>query len=170
MDFETTFKSNRQVLLNLSRSHSLKCGNMISTEDFYSQGCEIFIKCYNNYEPKKAQFNTYFIGSCKGFFKGMIVKETVRQIGKVSTRGVYIELGDQEHRVSFMDRLSKLSNDAIEVVMLVLKTPSDFMDDLNKSTIRSFLMKRWDNGHRYKTAQTRVRLAFSEIKETLNDF
>jgi len=29
MDFETTFKENRQVLLNLARAHSLKCGNMI---------------------------------------------------------------------------------------------------------------------------------------------
>ena len=170
MDFETTFKENRQVLLNLARAHSLKCGNMIPTEDFYSQGCEIFIRCFNNYNPEKAQFNTYFVSCCKGFFKGIIVKETLRQINKVSTRGVYIDQPNPEHQVSFMDRLSKLSGDAIEVVMLVLKTPSDFVDDLSKSTIRSFLMKRWKGNGRGLTAQDRVKFAFSEIKETLNDF
>jgi hypothetical protein len=195
MDFENTFKENRQTLLNLARSNSLKCGNMIPTEDFYSQGCEIFIRCFNKYKPEKAQFNTYFIGCCKGFFKGMIVKETIRQINHVSTRQVVsmeYEIGDlnlktktrlifsnndnlkntidPEHRVTFMDRLSKLSGDAIEVVMLVLKTPSDFVDDLSKSTIRSFLMKRWKGNGRGQTAQDRVKFAFNEIKETLNDF
>ena len=170
MDFETTFKQNRQVLLNLARAHSLKCDNMIPIEDFYSQGAEIFIKCFNRYDPGKAQFNTYFVGCCKGFFKGMIVKETIRQINHVSTRGVYIDGPDPERRVSFMDRISKLSADAIEVIMLVLKTPSDFVDDLSKSTIRSFLMKRWKGDGRGQTAQDRVKFAFSEIKETLNDF
>ena len=170
MNFETTFKANRIVLLNLARAHSLKCGNMITVEDFYSEGCEIFIRCFNKYNPKKAQFNTYFVSCCKGFFKGIIVKETLRQINKVSTRGVYIDQPNPEHQVSFMDRLSKLSGDAIEVVMLVLKTPSDFVDDLSKSTIRSFLMKRWKGNCRGLTAQDRVKFAFSEIKETLNDF
>jgi len=170
MDFETTFKENRAVLLNLARTNSLKCGGMIPTEDFYSQGCEIFIQCFNKYDPKKAQFHTYFISCCKGFFKGMIVKETIRQIGKVSTRGICIDQPDPERRVSFMDRISKLSGDAIEVVMLVLKTPSDFVDDLSKSTIRSFLMKRWKGNGRGQTAQDRVKFAFSEIRETLNDF
>jgi len=195
MDFETTFKENRQTLLNLARAHGLKCGNMIPTEDFYSQGCETFIKCFNNYDPEKAQFNTYFISSIKTYFKGMIVKETVRSINHVSTRQVVAmeyEIGDldfkttksrlifsnndnlkntvdPEHRVSFMDRLSKLSSDAIEVVMLVLKTPSDFVDDLSKSTIRSFLIKRW-KCRQGVPAQERVKFAFSEIKETLNDF
>jgi len=170
MDFETTFKENRNTLLNLARAHSLKCGNMISTEDFYSQGCEIFITCFNNYNPEKAKFNTYFISCCKGFFKGMIVKETIQQINNVSIRGIYIDEPDPERQVSFMDRISKLSSDAIEVVMLVLKTPSDFVDDLSKSTIRSFLMKRWKGDGRGQTAQDRVKFAFSEIRETLNDF
>ena len=170
MDFETTFKQNRQVLLNLARIHSLKCENMITTDDFYSQGCETFIKCFNNYKPDKAQFNTYFISSCKSLFKGMIVKETIRQINHVSTRGIYIDGPDPERQVSFMDRISKLSADAIEVVMLVLKTPSDFVDDLSKSTIRSFLMKRWKGNGRGQTAQDRVKFAFNEIKETLNYF
>ena len=166
MNFETTFKENRTVLLNLSRSNSLKCGNMITTEDFYSQGCEIFIKCFNRYNPNKAQFNTYFVSCCKGFFKGMIVKETIRQINKVSTRDVYIDKPNPERRVSFMDQISKLSNDAIEIILLVLKTPSDFVDDLSKSTIRKFFIKTW-GGH---GAQDRVKFAFSEIRETLNDF
>jgi len=166
MDFETTFKENRQVLLNLARTHSLKCGNIIPTEEFYSQGCEVFIKCFNNYDPKKAQFNTYFISSCKWFFMHkMIVKETVRQIGKVSTRGVYADQPDQERRISFMDRLSKLSSDAIEVVMLVLKTPSDFVDDLSRSTIRKFFIKQWGG----EGGQQRVSFAFDEIKNTLKD-
>ena len=167
MDFETTFKENRQMLLNLSRSHSLKCGGMIPIEDFYSQGCEIFIHCYNRYNPQKAQFNTYFIGSCKSFFKGMIVKETVRQINKVSTRNLYTNKPDPERRVSFMDRISKLSDEAVEVVMLVLKTPSDFVDDLSRSTIRSFFIKKWKKG---VEAQNRVTTAFNEISETLKDF
>ena len=167
MDFETTFKENRQLLLNLARAHSLKCGNMIPTEDFYSQGCEIFIKCFNNHNPEKAQFNTYFVSSCKLFFvHQMIVKETIRQINKASTRGVCIDQPDPEHRISFMDRMSKLSSDAIEVVMLVLKTPSDFVDDLSKSAIRSFFIRRWKGCN----AQDRVKYAFNEIKETLNDF
>ena len=165
MDFETTFKENRQVLLNLARTHSLKCGNIIPTEEFYSQGCEVFIKCFNNYDNKKAQFNTYFIGSCKGFFKGMIVKETIRQINRVSTRGVYADQPDQERRVSFIDRISKLSGDAIEVVMLVLKTPSDFVDDLSRSTIRKFFIKQWGG----EGGQQRVSFAFDEIKNTLKD-
>ena len=190
MDFETTFKENQQTLLNMARSYSLKCGNMIPVEDFYSEGCEVFIKCFNNYDPKKAQFNTYFIGSCKGFFKGMIVKETIRSINHISTRQVvamkYNEVGeldfkttkalipshnnllntvDQEHRVSFMDRLSKLSSDAVEVVMLVLKTPSDFVDDLSRSTIRKFFIKQWGG----EGGQQRVSFAFDEIKNTLKD-
>ena len=165
MDFETTFKENRQVLLNLARAHSLKCGNIIPTEEFYSQGCEVFIKCFNNYDPKKAQFNTYFIGSCKNFFKGMIVKETIRQINRVSTRGVYTDQPDQERRISFMDRLSKLSSDAVEIVILVLKTPSDFVDDLSRSTIRKFFIKQWGG----EGGQQRVSFAFDEIKNTLKD-
>ena len=104
----------------------------------------------------------------------MIVKETIRQIGKVSTRGIYTDTHDQEHRVSFMDRLSKLSDDAIEVVMLVFKTPSDFVDDLSKSKIREYLYKKWA-GRRGKPTkngmlQNRVSSAFCEIKDTLNDF
>ena len=187
MDFETTFKQNRQVLLNLARIHSLKCENMITTDDFYSQGCETFIKCFNNYKPDKAQFNTYFISSCKSLFKGMIVKETIRQINNISISKIHKHkkgqilptyfgdnnlknIVDPERRVSFMDRISKLSSDAIEVVMLVLKTPSDFVDDISKSTIRSFLMKRWKGNIRGWTAQDRVKHAFSEIRETLNDF
>ena len=170
MDFETTFKQNRQVLLNLARANSLKCGSMIQTEDFYSQGCEIFIKCFNRYDPNKAQFNTYFIGSCKIFFKSMIVKETIRQINRISTRNVYTDEPDPEQRISFMDKISKLSNDAVEIIMLVLKTPSDFVDDLSKSTIRSFFMKRWKGNGKGLTAHDRVKFAFSEIKETLNDF
>ena len=184
MNFETTFKANRIVLLNLARAHSLKCGNMITTDDFYSQGCEIFMRCFNRYDPKKAQFNTYFISCCKGFFKGMIVKETIRQINNISIgkihkhrKGqilpIYFENNDNlkntvdpEHRVSFMDRLSKLSSDAVEIIMLVLKTPSDFVNDLSKSTIRSFFINHWKG----EGAQDRVKFAFSEIKETLNDF
>ena len=166
MNFETTFKANRIVLLNLARAHSLKCGNMIPTEDFYSQGCEIFIRCFNKYNPKKAQFNTYFISCCKGYFKGMIVKETIRQINKVSTRGIYTDQPDPERKVTFMDTISKLSSDAVEIIMLVLKTPSDFVDDLSKSTIRSFFINHWKG----EGAQDRVKFAFSEIKETLNDF
>jgi len=191
MNFETTFKSNRTVLLNLAKANSLKCGNMITMEDFYSQGCEIFIKCFNRYDPNKAQFNTYFVSCCKGFFKGMIVRETIRSLNHVSTRRVVAmeyEIGDlsfetknplthensdnvkntidPERRVTFMDTISKLSNDAIEIILLVLKTPSDFVDDLSKSTIRKFFIKTW-GGH---GAQDRVKFAFSEIKETLNDF
>jgi len=166
MNFETTFKANRIVLLNLARAHSLKCGNMITVEDFYSEGCEIFIRCFNKYNPKKAQFNTYFISCCKGYFKGMIVKETIRQINKVSTRGIYTDQPDPERKVTFMDTISKLSSDAVEIIMLVLKTPSDFVDDLSKSTIRSFFIKRWKG----EGGQDRVKFAFSEIKETLNDF
>ena len=166
MNFETTFKANRIVLLNLARAHSLKCGNMITVEDFYSEGCEIFIRCFNKYNPKKAQFNTYFISSCKGYFKGMIVKETIRQINNVSTRGIYTDQPDSERKVTFMDTISKLSSDAVEIIMLVLKTPSDFVDDLSKSTIRSFFINHWKG----EGAQDRVKFAFSEIKETLNDF
>ena len=170
MDFETTFKSNRQVLLNLARSNSLKCGNMIPVEDFYSQGCEIFIKCFNRYDSNKAQFNTYFITSIKRSFRDMIVKETIQQINKVSYRAVFNDSKNPERRVSLMDRLSKLSGDAVEIIMLVLKTPADFVDDLSKSTIRSFFMKRWKGDGRGWTAQDRVKYAFNEIKETLNDF
>ena len=166
MNFETTFKANRTVLLNLARAHSIKCGNMITVEDFYSEGCEIFIRCFNKYNPKKAQFNTYFISCCKGYFKGMIVKETIRQINKVSTRGIYTDQPDSERKVTFMDTISKLSSDAVEIIMLVLKTPSDFVDDLSKSTIRKFFIKHWKG----EGAQDRVKFAFSEIKETLNDF
>ena len=191
MNFETTFKANRIVLLNLARAHSLKCGNMITVEDFYSEGCEIFIRCFNKYNPNKAQFNTYFISSCKGYFKGMIVKETIRSLNHVSTRRVVAmeyEIGDlsfktknplilensdtlkntidPERRVTFMDTISKLSSDAVEIIMLVLKTPSDFVDDLSKSTIRSFFINHWKG----EGAQDRVKFAFSEIKETLNDF
>ena len=166
MDFETTFKENQQSLLNMARSYSLKCGNMIPTEDFYSQGCEIFIHCFNHYKPEKGKLSTYFIGSCKLFFKGMIVKETIRQINKISTKGIYIDSGLQERRVSFMDRLSKLSSDAIEVVLVVLKTPTDFIDDLSRSTIRSFFIKKWRGGG----AQNRVTFAFDEIRQTLKDF
>ena len=165
MNFEKTFKENRQRLLNLASINSLKCENMISSEEFYSQGCEVFIKCFNNYDSKKAQFNTYFISSCKWTFNNMIVKETIRQIGKVSTKGIHIDNGDQEHRISFMDRLSKLSNDAVEVVMLVLKTPSDFVDDLSRSTIRKFFIKQWGG----EGGQQRVTFAFNEIKNTLKE-
>ena len=166
MDFETTFKSNRQVLLNLARSNSLKCGNMIPVEDFYSQGCEIFIKCFNRYDPNKAQFNTYFITSIKRSFRDMIVKETIQQINKVSYRAVFNDSKNPERRVSLMDKLSKLSGDAVEIIMLVLKTPADFVDDLSKSTIRSFFIKKWKG----EGGQDRIKYAFNEIKETLNEF
>ena len=183
MNFETTFKENRQVLLNLAKANSLKCGNMITMEDFYSQGCEIFIKCFNRYKPNKAQFNTYFVSSCKGFFKGMIVRETIRQINNISINKIHKHKKGQilpiyfennnlknkihpERQISFMDAMRKLSSDAVEVVMLVLKTPSDFVDDLSKSTIRSFFINHWKG----EGAQDRVKFAFSEIKETLNDF
>ena len=96
----------------------------------------------------------------------MIVKETIRQINKVSTRGIYTDQPDPERKVTFMDTISKLSSDAVEIIMLVLKTPSDFVDDLSKSTIRSFFIKRWKG----EGGQDRVKFAFSEIKETLNDF
>ena len=166
MDFETTFKSNRQVLLNLARSNSLKCGNMIPVEDFYSEGCEIFIKCFNRYDSNKAQFNTYFITSIKRSFRDMIVKETIQQINKVSYRAVFNDSKNPERRVSLMDRLSKLSGDAVEIIMLVLKTPADFVDDLSKSTIRSFFIKKWKG----EGGQDRIKYAFNEIKETLNEF
>ena len=166
MEFETTFKSNRQVLLNLARSNSLKCGNMIPVEDFYSQGCEIFIKCFNRYDPNKAQFNTYFITSIKRSFRDMIVKETIQQINKVSYRAVFNDSKNPERRVSLMDKLSKLSGDAVEIIMLVLKTPADFVDDLSKSTIRSFFIKKWKG----EGGQDRIKYAFNEIKETLNEF
>ena len=183
MDFETTFKSNRQVLLNLARSNSLKCGNMIPVEDFYSQGCEIFIKCFNRYDSNKAQFNTYFITSIKRSFRDMIVKETVRQINHISLTKIHkhrrrkilpIEYGSDnlkntvniERRVSLMDKLTKLSGDAVEIIMLVLKTPSDFVDDLSKSTIRSFFIKKWKG----EGGQDRIKYAFNEIRETLDNF
>ena len=166
MDFETTFKSNRQVLLNLARSNSLKCGNMIPVEDFYSEGCEVFIKCFNRYDSNKAQFNTYFITSIKRSFRDMIVKETIQQINKVSYRAVFNDSKNPERRVSLMDKLSKLSGDAVEIIMLVLKTPADFVDDLSKSTIRSFFIKKWKS----EGGQDRIKYAFSEIKETLDNF
>ena len=166
MDFEKTFITTRGIIHSQARISSLKCNDMITTEDFYSAGCEVFIHCYNHYKPEKAQFTTYLTSSIKWNFKNMIAKETIRQIGKVSTKGIHDELGDQEHRVSFIDRLSKLSSDAIEVVMLVLKTPSDFVDDLSRSTIRKFFIKQWGG----EGGQERVSFAFNEIKETLNDF
>ena len=166
MEFETTFKSNRQILLNLARSNSLKCGNMIPVEDFYSEGCEIFIKCFNRYDSKKAQFNTYFITSIKRSFRDMIVKEIIQQINKVSYRAVFNDSKNPERRVSLMDKLSKLSGDAVEIIMLVLKTPSDFVDDLSKSTIRSFFIKKWKG----EGGQDRIKYAFNEIKQTLDNF
>ena len=146
-------------------------GNLIDTDDFYSEGCKIFIKCFNRFDPRKACFNTYFQSSCKSYFKGMIAKEKIRMLNHVSTKGLDFQnpdhqKPDQERRVTFMDTMSKLSTDAIEIISLVLKTPSDFVDELSKSTIRKWFIKQWGG----EGAQDRVKYAFSEIKQALNNF
>ena len=166
MDFETTFKSVRGNLLSLSRNHSMMSGNLIDTDDFYSEGCKIFIKCFNRFDERKACFNTYFQSSCKSFFRGMIVKETIRALNHVSTKRLDSQKPDQEHRVTFMDAIASLSNDAVEIVSLVLKTPSDFVDELSKSTIRKWFIQQWGG----EGAQDRVKYAFAEIRQTLRDF
>ena len=167
MDFETTFKDNQRILGSLSHLYSLKCGNMIAIEDFYSQGCELFIKCFNKYDPERAaKFSTYFYSSCKGFFQGMVIKETIRRYNHTSPREISVNQPTPERKVSFIDAISKMSTDAIEVIMLVFKTPSDFIDGIGRKTIRSYLMKKW----RGEGAQNRIKYAFDEIRETLNDF
>ena len=75
MDFEKTFIATRGIIHSQARISSLKCNDMITTEDFYSAGCEVFIHCYNHYKPEKAQFTTYLTSSIKWNFKNMIAKE-----------------------------------------------------------------------------------------------
>ena len=101
----------------------------------------------------------------------MIAKETIRSLNHVSTKGLDFQnpdhqKPDQERRVTFMDAMASLSSDAIEIISLVLKTPSDFVDELSKSTIRKWFIKQWGG----EGAQDRVKYAFSEIKQALNNF
>ena len=162
MDFETTFRQNHKTLLELSKTHSFRCRGTISVDEFYSGGCKVFMSCFDRYDPQKAQFNTYFITSCKLFFKRIIATKIRREINQVSeeVENCLNEL-DPERKVTFLNTLSKLTDDAIEIVTLVLKTSSD----ISKSKIRSFFIKKW-GGY---GAQERVRFAFNEISKTLNE-
>jgi DNA-directed RNA polymerase sigma subunit (sigma70/sigma32) len=153
----------KKIIIKLSRQWSLKTN--FSQEELFSEGNLIFVKCCKSFNFKKAKFSTYLYLCITGHYKNMIRLEnkvyknktisiaTCDEIkeGKTNPISNAITSGyfcipktntTPENDIEKQDTYNKLSNEAKEVIDIILNGPSDVINILTSPVTKVFQKRK----------------------------
>ena len=152
------FEDHEKTLNCLAWKWNIRCP-AIPFEDFISAGYEVYTKCANKHNKKRAKFNTYFYASCDRFFCGMVHRKALEPQMEVEEPNNTLT---PEREVIFIDVLRNLPADAREVVELIFESPAVF-EKYTLGEIRQYLRDVWSGDE----IQSRISNVFAQIKTAL---
>jgi len=157
----------RNVVWNFIRSHG---GDF---NEYEAEANHIFIKAYDNYDPKKAKFTTYLVNRIRG---GLLdyIKRTNKYAkhghGIISIEQTEFDCSDGKKQFYILDLLDEVTDDAKTILNLILDIPIEIEEDcLNRGT-NGRAMKESIRRYMQKLGWTknRIKETFKEITEVIN--
>ncbi len=194
MNTENRYADCRGILHNLALNFSQN--SFFTYEDLVSEGNEVFISCDKNYDEKKGvKFYSWFYFCLQGHYQNIIrikkntiyrlkkhkvyidifleLKETDHEEGKDSYSTLEIvphHYDNSEYKIGIINNFEKLSNEAKEIINIVLNGSNEIIKPLVSTKKKQFQKRKIEKYTRNKFGRKKGNQALKEIKNFVDTF